>query len=115
MKAIAQDGDVASEDGELVFNPYNSENREITLNEVQSILTRYGVPGTVHNLNLYKRAFIHRSYTKRPFLENQENGIEIAEQPENCMTLKTKSNERLEFLGDGVLVQVPIFTKDNKQ
>ena len=103
-KTIQHDGDiVATEDEELIFNPYNEDNVEITLSEVQSILTRYGVPGTVHNLNLYKRAFIHRSYTKRPFLENQENGIEIAEQPDDCMTLKTKSNERLEFLGDGVL------------
>ena len=103
-KTIQQDGDIiATEDEELIFNPYNEDNVEITLSDVQSILTRYGVPGTVHNLNLYKRAFIHRSYTKRPFLENQENGIEIAEQPDDCMTLKTKSNERLEFLGDGVL------------
>ena len=103
-KTIQHDGDIiATEDEELIFNPYNEDNVEITLSEVQSILTRYGVPGTVHNLNLYKRAFIHRSYTKRPFLENQENGIEIAEQPDDCMTLKTKSNERLEFLGDGVL------------
>jgi dsRNA-specific ribonuclease len=103
-KAITQDGDInPTEENEMIFNPYNEDNVEITLSEVQSILTRYGVPGTVHNLNLYKRAFIHRSYTKRPFLENEANEITIADQPEDCMTLKTKSNERLEFLGDGVL------------
>ncbi len=103
MKAIAQDGDVASEDGELVFNPYNSENREITLNEVQSILNRYGITAKVNNLALYKRAFIHRSYTKRPAIENAESGITIVPCPHDCMPLKTKSNERLEFIGDGVL------------
>ena len=32
-----------------------------------------------------------------------ENGIIIADKPDNCMRLRTKSNERLEFLGDGVL------------
>ena len=36
-------------------------------------------------------------------LENEENGIIIVDQPTNCMRLRTKSNERLEFLGDGVL------------
>ena len=103
MKAIAQDGDVASEDGELIFNPFNSENREITLNEVQSILNKYGVTAKVNNLSLYKRAFIHRSYTKRPVIENAESGITIVPCPHDCMPLKTKSNERLEFIGDGVL------------
>ena len=103
-KAITQDGDInPTEENEMIFNPYNEDNVEITLSEVQSILTRYGVPGTIHNLNLYKRAFIHRSYTKRPFLENEANEITIVDQPEDCMSLKTKSNERLEFLGDGVL------------
>ena len=33
----------------LVFDPYNELNKEITLSEVQSILTRYGVPGKVEN------------------------------------------------------------------
>ena len=46
---------------------------------------------------------MHKSYCKRPKLENEENGIIIAEKPDNCMRLRTKSNERLEFLGDGVL------------
>ena len=57
----------------------------------------------MHNLNLYKRAFVHKSYVKRPHLENVENGVIIAERPIDCMKLKSKSNERLEFLGDGVL------------
>ena len=104
LKTLLHDDDVTkSMDEELIFNPYNSLNREITLNEVQSILKRYGVPGKVHNLNLYARAFIHRSYTKRPQLENIEHNIQIVDRPIDCLPLKTKSNERLEFLGDGVL------------
>ena len=51
---------------------------------------------------MYDRAFIHRSYTKRPAIENAAANITIAEQPSDCLPLKTKSNERLEFLGDGV-------------
>jgi len=102
-KTILQDGDITKEDEELIFNPYNTNNKDISESEVCDILKKYGVPDKVHNLNLYKRAFVHRSYCKRPKLENEANGIIIAEKPDDCMSLKTKSNERLEFLGDGVL------------
>ena len=100
---ILQDGDITTEDGSLIFNPYNPENREITLNEVQSILNKYGITAKVANVHLYQRAFVHRSYTKRPALENIEANITIEPRPHDCLPLKTKSNERLEFIGDGVL------------
>lgn len=102
-KNISSDGDVSNENGNMVFDPYNPENREITLSEVQSILTKYGINAKVNNLELYKRAFIHRSYTKRPAIENAEANIIIVDKPQDCLALKTKSNERLEFVGDGVL------------
>jgi dsRNA-specific ribonuclease len=73
------------------------------LNEVQSILSRYNIPPIVNNIALYERAFVHRSYTKRPAFENLQQKITIVERPNDCMPLSSKSNERLEFLGDGVL------------
>jgi dsRNA-specific ribonuclease len=95
---------VYTENGGMMFNPYNEQNVEITLSDVQFILQKYGIPTpTVANIQLYKRAFVHKSYTKRPLADNLRENITIAEKPENCMPLKTKSNERLEFLGDGVL------------
>lgn len=102
-KTIAKDDDIVKSGGELIFNPYNEKNKEITLSEVQTILNNYGVVGTVNNIELYKRAFVHCSYTKRPALENQAENITIVERPDDCIPLKSKSNERLEFLGDGVL------------
>jgi len=104
MAGNTTDDDVIyTPDGTLLYNPFNPLNKEITLNEVQSILNEFGVTAKVNNIELYKRAFIHRSYTKRPCIENETFNIKIANQPSNCMTLKTKSNERLEFVGDGVL------------
>lgn len=101
---IKRDNDIVRQDDELVFNPYNPQNVEITDDEVMDILERYGVPrARIHNLKLYKRAFVHRSYVKRPYLENVKNNVIVEERPDDCMALKTKSNERLEFLGDGVL------------
>ena len=100
---ISHDDDIIKSEEGLIFNPYNPNNAEITLNQVQSILTKYGIPGKVSNLALYKRAFVHKSYTKRPQLYNLQENITITEQPIDCLPLHTKSNERLEFLGDGVL------------
>ena len=102
-KVLLQDGDINKEEEELIFDPFNERNKEITVQQIQKILTTYGVPDRVHNVNLYKRAFVHKSYVKRPVLENEANEVTIAERPDNCLKLKTKSNERLEFLGDGVL------------
>ena len=103
MKQIINDDDVDRQGDTLIFNPYNSLNKEITLKEVQSILIDYGVPGIVNNLELYKRAFVHRSYTRRPHIENAEQNVVVVDRPPDCLPLKTKSNERQEFLGDGVL------------
>ena len=97
------DDDITMNGEQMIFNPYNPNNKEITLNYVQSILKEYGLPPNVNNLELYRRAFVHRSYTKRPFQENEEQNIIIVERPNDCLPLSTKSNERLEFLGDGVL------------
>ena len=102
-KALQHDGDVSADGETLVFNPFNPANTEIRLDEVQSILKTYGVPHATFNVELFKRAFVHRSYTKRPDIENARANIRIEPRPPGCMALKTKSNERLEFLGDGVL------------
>ena len=100
---VANDDDLIKTDEGLVFNPYNPLNVKITLCEVQSILSKYGIPPVVRNLKIYERAFVHRSYTKRPQYENSEQNITIVERPLDCMPLSSKSNERLEFLGDGIL------------
>ncbi len=93
----AHDDDLIKTEEGLVFNPYNPLNVKITLCEVQSILTKYGLPNTVHNMALYERAFVHKSYTKRPQYENALQNITIVERPPECMPLSSKSNERLEF------------------
>jgi len=78
------------------FNPVN---KEITLDEVKVLLKRYGLPQIVNNLELYRRAFVHRSYCS-----SKDQTC-----PEGCLPLRHKSNERLEFLGDGVLECVTKF------
>ena len=103
-----QDDDIRIEKtengGEIyVFDPYNPLNIDIQVKDVESILNRYGIDLPITNFHLYKRAFVHRSYIKRPTVENEQNSITIVPKPENCLPLHTKSNERLEFVGDGIL------------
>ena len=97
-----------TEDG-LIFDPFNPKNKEITLNDVQCILKTYGLPPKVNNIKLYQRAFVHTSYVKKPMTENVNNNITIVPKPDDCLPLKTKSNERLEFLGDGILEAITKF------
>ena len=85
-KTLLQDGDInKSGHDELVFDPYNPANKEISVHQVGVFLKKYGVPDTVHNINLYKRAFVHKSYVKRPHLENIDRGVYIVDQPGNCL------------------------------
>jgi dsRNA-specific ribonuclease len=103
LKSILHDEDIIKSEDGFIFNPYNPLNEEITIEDIQSILVKYNLPPIVNNIKLYKRAFIHRSHTKRPHIENCTQNIKIVEKPDNCLSLNTKSNERLEFLGDGIL------------
>ena len=97
------DDDITNKNNELIFNPFNPKNIEITESDIVGLLHRYGIYTKPNNIKLYQRAFIHRSYTKRPNIENNKENIIIADKPNNCLPLKTKSNERLEFIGDGIL------------
>ena len=99
---IRVEKDINGED-KYIFDPFNPLNIEITETDILNVLHKYGIIYKIHNFNLYKRAFIHRSYLKRPDLENANNNITIVKKPDNCLPLHTKCNERLEFVGDGVL------------
>jgi dsRNA-specific ribonuclease len=115
----------------LIYDPYNPVNKMITPREIETLLQNYGINVPINHFELYKRAFIHRSYTKSPLLYDTTNSnnddsdkglsdvlpddtdntiragycgnIQIMPKPSNCLPLYTKSNERLEFVGDGVL------------
>ena len=94
-----REDDIVVCNNELMFTPYNPKNKEISLSSVQTILKTYGVNTTIQDVEIYKQSFVHRSYCTRPL----DSKIKCTPCPDNCMALKTKSNERLEFLGDGVL------------
>jgi ribonuclease-3 len=92
---MSKEDDIIFVNNEPCFNPYNPKNKWISLSQVQTILTKYGVP-SLQNFDLYKQAFTHNSYCIRP-------DVKTCPCPSTCLELQDKSNERLEFLGDGVV------------
>jgi ribonuclease-3 len=78
------------------INPYNNKNIEITETDINNLLESHQVYYKVKNMDLFKRSFIHRSYMV-------QTDVKQMQKPYDCIELKHSSNERLEFLGDGIL------------
>ena len=79
---------------------YNPKNVMLQPHELGHLLTRFGVDAPYTDINIYRRAFVNRSYcTKKN--ENYVNGNVGC--PPGCMPLQEESNERLEYLGDAIL------------
>lgn len=82
---------------ELPFNPLNIILDEESLN---MLIKQYLPSYTYVNINLFRNAFVHKSYCTR----KNENFAEGNTQcPVGCLPLQEESNERQEFLGDAVL------------
>ena len=88
------------------FNPWNTKNIDITTQDVESIMRRYGSPDfKLRDIKWFAQACIHKSYVDRPevWAEQSTEQMVMAEKPPNCLALKQKDNEELEFAGDSVL------------
>lgn len=80
--------------------PYNSKNNLITNADVYNLLKSYDITKEFRDINMYRKAFVHKSYCTRKN-ENFLNGNINC--PDNCLPLQEESNERLEFFGDSIL------------
>jgi ribonuclease-3 len=89
------------------FNPWNTKNIDITTQDVESIMHRYGSPNfKVKELKWFAQACVHKSYVDRPEIwaeQSSSTSMTMTEKPEGCLALKLKDNEELEFAGDSVL------------
>lgn len=79
--------------------PYNIVNKVISEEEILSLINLDSVD-EIKNVNIYRRAFVHKSYCTRKNENFVEGNINC---PKDCLPLQEESNERLEFLGDSVL------------
>ncbi len=80
------------------YSPYNKRNRIIPSAVINAILKAYGVKSKRSAL-LYRRALTHSSYTHEGIGDSES----LPKPMDSDIPLADISNERLEFLGDGVL------------
>lgn len=80
--------------------PYNTSNKLIQTNDIVRLVTSYCDICKPKNQEIYKRAFVHKSYCTR---KNENVVTGNTNCPPDTIPLQEESNERLEFLGDSVL------------
>jgi ribonuclease III len=88
--------EVATE--ELPYNPKNILLQDVDL---RAFFDANGLEGVKYNnINLYRNAFIHRSYCTMKNTDFEQGNERC---PDDCLPLQEMSYERLEFLGDSIL------------
>lgn len=80
--------------------PYNKLNVLLQVDDVKDILKKHTIDMAPKNINLYRKAFVHKSYCVRKN-ENVLSGNKFC--PDDCIPLQEASNETLEHLGDSVV------------
>jgi len=86
---------------EIVEMPYNNKNILISDQDLQELFKNNGLDGVkYHNINLYRNAFVHKSYCTMKNTDFTTGNIKC---PDDCLPLQEISFERLEFLGDSIL------------
>lgn len=82
---------------------FNRANKEITESELISLLKKYNLPLDIFNITIFRRAFVHSSYLQK------DDADTVQKHYPGIVPLKHKSNERLEYLGDGILESITKF------
>lgn len=82
------------------MNQLNFRNRIVNCEDVEKIFKMGGIGLKVKKIELYRRAFCHKSYVKIDNINISYNEILL---DDDVVDLQKDSNERYEFLGDTVI------------
>ena len=86
-----------TENTKFKADPYNPNNKLISKDDILTIMKSLDIQDlTITNLDLYQRAFIHKSYCEMKDYEEYTRN-------DNCLELFKISYETLEFIGDSFL------------
>ena len=101
--------------------PYNKKNVLITKKNIEILLKKHGINKTINNIDVYRTAFVHKSYVKNNIIKTAADRIDFQKKHQkrqkesdieyiyysneylkenNLIDLQTESYERLEFYGD---------------
>ena len=85
---------------EQLLIPFNPANRLIMPYDVEHIIKKFGETIEVKNIQFYRQALTHKSYVDKAEYHNKEILDQYADVINKSIPLQSRSNERLEFLGD---------------
>jgi ribonuclease III len=94
------------------YGIYNENNKMIQKEDIQKILLKGGITENINNIDLWRKAFVHKSYCKnRKKKQGQNVEQQIAEERKTVdlnkvIDIQEDSNEVLEWLGDGIIQSV---------
>ena len=88
-----------------IIDPWNPLNRVITKDEIEAILSRYGVRMPIGSPEPYQRACVHKSYMSRtiPVITTTGEPVVVVQRPPECLDMQPKDNNTYEFVGDSIL------------
>lgn len=89
--------------GRSVYFPYNSRNQSVSREKVERYFAHNGVNRSIHDMRTFECAVVHRTYIARSAMDVEETGAVLVPCPSGVVPLAPQSNERLEFLGDGII------------
>jgi len=93
-----------------IYPVYNENNFYITKEIINMILRSVNINKTINNIDIWQKAFIHKSYCNdTDFRKNEKfyGNIDMIDNKNNdYIPLQSDSNEVLEWLGDGIIQSV---------
>lgn len=93
-------------DQKKVYPIFNPNNKLIDLGSLKKILKKSNYIEEIYDLEKWRLAFVHKSYCKYRKKKFKNETYEYNGDVGNIIELQDKSNERLEWLGDGILQSV---------
>jgi len=82
------------------LSPFNNTNIILNESDLNIFFKNHNVDYQFKNINLFRNAFVHKSYCCMKNTNFTDSNISC---PEDCLPLQEMPYERLEFLGDSIL------------
>ena len=98
----------SSEDNEILISiPYNENNILIESEDVERLLSNFGIKIKVNNIEIFREAMSHYSYVNQKYYSKFAREMNEMKKNRNTLVeLRDVSSERLEFVGDGTIKDI---------
>jgi ribonuclease-3 len=98
----------SSEDNEILISiPYNENNILIESEDVERLLSNFGIKIKVNNIEIFREAMSHYSYVNQKYYSKFVREMNEMKKNRNTLVeLRDVSSERLEFVGDGTIKDI---------